>query len=42
MKRKKTDIGKLLEEIRKANKCPKFVKAVKEFIRYHGGDSDSY
>ena len=41
MKRKKPDFEKLIKEINEANKDPKFVKAVKEFIRYHGGNPDS-
>ena len=41
MKKKKVDFDKLGEEIMEAQKDPKFVEAVKEFIRYHGGDPDS-
>ncbi len=38
MKRKKTDFDKLMKEIDEANKDPNFIKAVKEFIRFHGGN----
>ena len=41
MKRKKVDLDKLLKEIKEANKDPEFVRAVKEFIRHHGGNPDS-
>ena len=41
MKRKNIDFDKLIEEIKKAQKDPKFVEAVKEFIRYHGGNPDT-
>ena len=38
MKRKKVDFDRLIEEIKEAKKDPKFVEAVKEFIKYHGGN----
>jgi len=41
MKRKEVDFDKLMQEIKEAQKDPKFVEAVKEFIRYHDGDPDS-
>lgn len=41
MKRKKVDFDKLIEDIKEAQKDPKFVESVKEFIRYHGGNPDS-
>lgn len=40
MKRKKVNFDKLMEEIKEAQKDPKFVEAVKEFIGYHGGNLD--
>jgi len=37
MKKKDESSGKLIKDIKKANKDPEFRKGVKEFIRHHTG-----